>query len=127
MLNDINNYIKKNNLFYSEEIKINLNYFDIIMYFRQLKHFNKYIITSINEVKELQKVKPIISSNINSTTYHLVLIYKVNNPKILILYHDIKLGNFYYGLQNVRDIKYNFGKFNFKFRNKLNFYQILVY
>ena len=89
MIDDINNYIKKNNLFYSEEIKINLNYYDIIMYFRQLKHFNKFIITSLNEVKELQKVKPIVSSNINSTTYHLVLIYKVNNPKILILYHNI--------------------------------------
>lgn len=127
MIDDINNFIKKNNLFYSEEIKINLNYFDIIMYFRQLKHFNKYIITSINEIKELQKVKPIISSNINSTTYHLVLIYKVNNPKILVLYHNIKSNNFYYGLQNVRDVKYNFGNFNLKFRNKLNFYQILVY
>ena len=127
MIDDINTYIIKNNLFYSEEIKINLNYYDIIMYFRQLKHFNKYIITSLNELKELQKVKPIISSNINSTTYHLVLIYKVNNPKILILYHNNKLDNFYYGLQNVRDIKYNFDNFNLKFRNKLNFYQILVY
>jgi len=127
MIDDINNYIKKNNLFYSEEIKINLNYYDIIMYFRQLKHFNKFIITSLNEVKELQKVKPIVSSNINSTTYHLVLIYKVNNPKILILYHNIKSDNFYYGLQNIRDVKYNFGKFNLKFKNKLNFYQILVY
>ena len=127
MIDDINNYIKKNNLFYSEEIKINLNYYDIIMYFRQLKHFNKFIITSLNEVKELQKVKPIVSSNINSTTYHLVLIYKVNNPKILILYHNIESDNFYYGLQNVRDVKYNFGKFNLKFRNKLNSYQILVY
>lgn len=127
MIDDINNHIKKNNLFYSEEIKINLSYFDIIMYFKQLKHFNKYIITTINEVKELQKVKPIISSNINSTTYHLVLIYKVNNPKVLILYHNVKLGNFYYGLQNVRDVMYNFNNFNLKFRNKLNFYQILVY
>ena len=98
MIDDINNYVKKNNLFYSEEIKINLSYFDIIMYFRQLKYFNRYIITSINEVKELQKVKPIISSNINSTTYHLVLIYKVNNPKILVLYHNIKSNIFYYGL-----------------------------
>jgi hypothetical protein len=97
------------------------------MYFRQLKHFNKCIITSFNEIKELQKVKPIISSNINSTTYHLVLIYKVNNPKILVLYHNIKSNIFYYGLQNVRDVKYNFGNFNLKFRNKLNFYQIIVY
>ena len=127
MLDDINNHIKKNSLFYSEDIKINLNYHDMIMYFRQLKHFNKYIITSLNEVKELQKIKPIISSNINSTTYHLVLIYKVNNPKILVLYHNIKSENFYYGLQNVRNVKYNFENFNLKFGNKLNFYQILVY
>jgi hypothetical protein len=127
MLDDINNYMIKNNLFYSEEIKIKLSYHDMIMYFKQLKHFNKYVITSLDEIKELQKVKPIISSNVNSTTYHLVLIYKANSPKVLVLYHNIKSENFYYGLQNVRNIKYNFNNFNLKFGNKLNFYKILVY
>jgi len=127
MLNDINTYITKNNKYYCEELVIKLNYHDIIMYYRQLKHFNKFIISSINEIKELQKVKPIISSNINSTTYHLVLIYKVNNPKVLIFYHNIKTDNFYYGLENIRDINIGFGKFNLKFKNKLNFYQILVF
>lgn len=127
MLNDINTYITKNNKYYCEELVIKLNYYDIIMYYRQLKYFNKFIISSINEIKELQKVKPIISSNINSTTYHLVLIYKVNNPKVLIFYHNIKTDNFYYGLENIRDINIGFGKFNLKFKNKLNFYQILVF
>ena len=127
MLNDINTYITKNYHYYCEEIMIKLNYYDIIMYYRQLKHFNKFIITSLNEIKELQKVKPIISSNINSTTYHLVLIYKVNNPKVLIFYHNIKLNKFYYGMQNIRDINIGFGKFNLKYKNKLSFYQILVF
>ena len=127
MLNDINIYISKNNQYYSEELVIKLNYFDIIMYYRQLKNFNKFIISSLNEVKELEKVKPLISSNINSTTYHLVLIYKVNNPKVLIFYHNIKNNNFFYGLKNIRDIHFGFSKFNLKFKNKLNKYLTLVF
>jgi hypothetical protein len=127
MLNDINTYITKNNFFYSEEINIDLSYYDIIMYYRQLKHFNKFIISNLDEIKELQKVKPIISSNLNSSSYHLVILYKVNNPKALIFYHNIKDDDFYYKTENIRDLNITFGKFNSKFRNKLNFYQILVY
>ena len=127
MINDINTYITKNSFFYSEEIKINLSYYDIIMYYRQLKHFNKFIISSLQEVKELQKIKPLISSNLNSSSYHLVILYKVNNPKALIFYHNMKDDNFYYGMQNLRDLNISFGKFNLKFKNKLNFYQVLVY
>jgi hypothetical protein len=127
MLDKINNYITSNNYIYSEYLKLNVDYNSIIDYYKQIILLNRYIINDIDELKELQKVKPIISSNINSTTYHLVLIYKVNKPNILILFHDIKKNIYFYKIYAINELKVNFTKFNFKFKNQVNLYNILIY
>ena len=127
MKDQINNYIIKSKLIYIDVISLKISYDQIKNYYEQLIKINKFFITDLNEIKELAKIRPIISSNVNSSYYHLVVLYRNNSNKVLIFFHDIKNGNFLYNTMDIIDIKLNFDRFNKNCRGKSHIYQILIY
>ena len=65
----------------------------------------------INE-KELELIEPFICSNVNSSQYHLVVIYRSNTSHVMILFNDIEKGNSECHIVELKKVNLNFCKYN---------------
>ena len=76
-MDKINKYIKENKIIYTEKLNMSVSYFDIRNVFLEYKRTNKFIISTIKDNEYMELIEPFICSNVNSTYYHLVLIFRL--------------------------------------------------
>ena len=116
-MDKINKYINKKKFIYYEKIKLSISYFDIRKVFLNYKNTLKL---NKNE-KELELIEPFICSNVNSSYYHLVVIYKSNTSHVMILFNDNEKEDSECHIVELKKVNFNFSKFN------NGFYNIFVY
>ena len=116
-MDKINKYINTNKILFAEKLKLTISYFDIRKIFIDYKNTLKYD----NKSDEINLIEPFRCSNINSTYYHLVLIYRSNTSHVMILFHDIEKDNHECHIIELKKINFNFSRYN------NGFYNIFVY
>jgi len=120
-MDKINKYITENKIIYTEKLNMSVSYFDIRKVFLEYKKTNKYTVSTIKDNEYIELIKPFICSNVNSTYYHLVLIYKSNTSHAMILFYDIITDDSTCIIIEVKKVNFNFTKYN------NDFYNIFVY
>lgn len=107
-MDKINKYINTKNLIYYEKINLTISYFDIRKVFLNYKNTLKLI----KNEKEFELIEPFICSNVNSSYYHLVVIYKSNTSHVMILFNDNEKEDSECYIVELNKINFNFSKFN---------------
>ena len=120
-MDKINKYILQNKMIYTEKINLSISYFDIRKVFFEYKNKNSFTITSIEDNNNMELIKPIICSNVNSTYYHLVVIYRSNTSHVMLLFYDIEKDDAFCHIVEIKKIAFNFSKYN------NGFYNIFIY
>ena len=107
-MDKINKHINTNKIIYYDKINLTISYFDIRKVFLNYKNTLKL---NKND-KELELIEPFICSNVNSSHYHLVVIYKSNTSHVMILFNDIEKEDSECHIIELKKVLFNFSKYN---------------
>ena len=118
-MDKINKYINTKNLIYYEKINFTISYFEIKKIY--LNYKNTLKLNKNDNEKDIELIEPFICSNINSSNYHLVVIYKSNTSHVMILFNDNEKEDSECHIVELKKVNFNFSKFN------NGFYNIFVY